>query len=139
MSSTLFSKSHRILKKEEFSMVLDRGVRIQTKHFLLFCLSNLKQNHRLGIIVTKKVANSVKRNRVKRVLREYFRRCYSQKRKQNGCHDVVFIARRGSPELNVEKIQLEVETACEKHFYRNSLDISKNRFFSSPKPMSLLS
>lgn len=51
---------------------------------------------RLGITVTKKTGNAVKRNRIKRLIREYFRlnkELFPEK------HDVVIMAKRNIPPL----------------------------------------
>jgi len=49
---------------------------------------------RLGITVTRKVGNAVRRNRIKRLVREWFRTAESAL----GAYDVVVIAKRDIPE-----------------------------------------
>lgn len=56
----------------------DKGRRLFTKHFVLFVLFDLErtaspEGWRLGLAVTRKTGSAVQRNRVKRVLREFFR------------------------------------------------------------------
>ncbi len=46
---------------------------MHTKCFIAAVLKNTCQNHRIGITVSKKVGNAVKRNQVKRIIREYIR------------------------------------------------------------------
>jgi ribonuclease P protein component len=60
---------------------------------------------RLGITVTRKVAGAVGRNRVKRVLREVFRR--NRDLFPDAC-DVVIIGKSGSPELGYAAVQTEL-------------------------------
>ncbi len=48
---------------------------------------------RLGITVTRKVGNAVRRNRIKRLVREWFRRAQPAL----GAYDVVVIAKRDFP------------------------------------------
>lgn len=52
----------------------DRGRRVASSSFTLFGLPNNVGHCRLGVTVTRKVGGAVRRNRVKRVLREIFRR-----------------------------------------------------------------
>lgn len=52
----------------------DKGRRVSSGSFTLFGLPNSLEHCRLGITVTRKVGGAVRRNRIKRVLREIFRR-----------------------------------------------------------------
>ncbi len=75
-NSIIFSlpKSHRLHKADEFSAVI-RFRCIATGDFLqIYAKPNNTNYSRLGLIVAKKVARrAVDRNRVKRLLREFFR------------------------------------------------------------------
>jgi len=57
----------------------DQGRKIFTRHFVLFVLEreegceNGAEGFRLGLTVSRKVGRAVWRNRVRRVLREFFR------------------------------------------------------------------
>lgn len=83
-----FGKECRILKPSEFKNVLKYGKRFNAKGFLCFILFNTVPpentinksiacdrpvKKRIGIAVSSKVANSVKRNKIKRLIREFFR------------------------------------------------------------------
>ena len=64
----------RVRKRFEFRRVRDLGRRVHTKSFLvLVSAPAASQPSRLGITVTRQVAGSVGRNRIKRLLREVFR------------------------------------------------------------------
>jgi ribonuclease P protein component len=91
-------RSRRLRRRQEFLRIGREGARVHTKHFVLVLLARPEQSpeRRLGITVTKKVAGSVGRNRVKRVLREVFRR--NRHLFPEGC-DVVIIAKSGAPGL----------------------------------------
>lgn len=61
-------------KKSEFTKVYFKGKRLNTKHLTLFVLEeNPNQNLKLGIVVKKKLGSSVKRNRLRRLLKNSFR------------------------------------------------------------------
>ena len=68
------SKSpYRILHKEGFDHVVCEK-KLEDKNFRVFFINNLKVNSRLGILVPKKIiSNSVKRNYLKRIIRNVFR------------------------------------------------------------------
>ena len=68
-----FAKSERLLRPEDFSAVRKLGKKTHTKSFTLFVLHNKKGLRRLGLSVSARVGNAVRRNRIKRLLREFFR------------------------------------------------------------------
>lgn len=68
-----FPKEDRLLKPEEFTRVRRAGKRLATRSFTLYLLPNGLGRRRLGLSVSAKVGNSVKRSRAKRLLREFFR------------------------------------------------------------------
>jgi ribonuclease P protein component len=75
--------------------VSDRGRRFQTHFFVVFRLERDDPGEaRLGITVTRKVGGAVRRNRIKRLVREWFR---GRREEFKSC-DLVVIARRGIPE-----------------------------------------
>ncbi len=68
-----FNRAHRLLRKDGFNHVLDAR-NVYDKYFKIFYVFNQKLNARLGIIVSKKFQPSaVKRNYLKRVIRNVFR------------------------------------------------------------------
>jgi ribonuclease P protein component len=50
------------------------GQRVSSRSLLVFGLPNAVGHARLGITVTRKIGNAVRRNRTKRMIREVFRR-----------------------------------------------------------------
>lgn len=108
-----FTPDDRLRKTWEFRRAQGSGRKVHTPHFLLVVLprpeTTASTRSRLGITVTRKVSSSaVKRNRVKRVVREVFRR--NRDLFPSGC-DVVVIARRGAPELGYHEVLDEVQNA----------------------------
>ncbi|MEM7436488.1 MAG: ribonuclease P protein component [Myxococcota bacterium] len=110
-------RADRLRKRFEFRQVQLRGRRVHTPHFLIVVQRNSAENTRLGITVTKKVGNAVERNRIKRVVREVFRR---NRALFPADHDVVFIAKRGADAIGYEALVTEVRHATTKLAGRTS-------------------
>jgi ribonuclease P protein component len=73
MSKYSFTKKERLQKNKEFLAARKEGRRYLTKNFILYIRPNGLEIIRLGISVSAKVGGAVKRNRIKRLLREFFR------------------------------------------------------------------
>ncbi len=70
------------------------GRRLERDYFLVFRLDRSEgEAVRLGITVTRKVGNAVQRNRIKRLVREWFR---GRQQELSPC-DLVVIAKRDFP------------------------------------------
>jgi ribonuclease P protein component len=72
--SAKFSKSDRVRKRDRFREVYDTGRKIQGIYFTAFVLLNQSEKPRIGITATRKMGNSVERNRARRLVREAFRK-----------------------------------------------------------------
>lgn len=73
MGEFSFAKSERLLKPAEFVRVRRLGKRFHSRSFTLFILPNGLERKRLGLSVSSRTGNAVRRNRTKRLLREFFR------------------------------------------------------------------
>ena len=66
-----FSKDERLLKSRDFSTTYKIGKKASSRHFFVAWVAGAKR--RLGITVSAKVGNACVRNRIKRVIRDFFR------------------------------------------------------------------
>ena len=101
-----FPKQRHVRKRPEFQEIQRQGRRVSTNHFVWIIARNPDPEHpsRLGITASKKFGNSVRRSRVKRVVREAFRQL--QGMLPLG-HDLVVICRSEPPELSTTQVVRE--------------------------------
>ncbi|MCF2586409.1 MULTISPECIES: ribonuclease P protein component [Brevibacterium] len=71
----MITAAHRIRSGDDFRRVFKAGVRVRSDHLMAHSLIDSDDSHaaRVGFIVSKAVGNAVRRNRVKRRLREIMR------------------------------------------------------------------
>jgi len=72
-----FQKNDRLLKRSEFRRLYKSGRLVKDRFFTIrYCVRSPKEpvaTPRLGITVSRRVGNAVVRNRIKRIVREFFR------------------------------------------------------------------
>jgi len=69
-----FSKASRLHRSAEFLRLQRKGIRAQSKHFVLYAGRLGDEAERpLGITVSRRIGNAIVRNRLKRRIRECFR------------------------------------------------------------------
>lgn len=66
-------KEGRLRKNREFGYVYKRGKSYADRFLIMYIVPNNSQCNKVGFSVSKKVGNSVKRNKIKRRLKESFR------------------------------------------------------------------
>lgn len=102
--SRAFPRSARLTARRQFLAVYENGRRSVSASFILFALPNAVGHCRLGITATRKVGSAVARNRMKRVLRDIFRR------HRNGFDralDVVVNTKRGADAVPTVELERE--------------------------------
>lgn len=80
------------------------GCKYSTPHFVILECENNFQHPRIGITVSRRVGSAVIRNKLKRILREYFRLNIN---KFAHC-DFIFIARHNAHSINYQAVQNEL-------------------------------
>lgn len=98
MEDCRLRKTERLTKGPEFQTLTKFGTRYHTRNFVVIIYRRESQDvRRLGIAVNRKVGGAVQRNRIKRLVREFFR---LHKAHMPASSDVLFVARPGSVALN---------------------------------------
>lgn len=93
-----FTKGERLLKPADFAGVFKRGRKFNTKSFTVYVLKNAQNGtdkKRLGVSVSARVGNAVKRNRIKRLVREFFR-LNKKSILPGACADLVVSVKKGA-------------------------------------------
>lgn len=101
-----FPKGARLTKRSEFLSLSRGGRKVTTRHFIVISKANDRKINRMGVTVSAKVGGAVVRNRIKRLLREFFRT------RQNSIllhRDLLIIARKGAGGLSQVEVTRELE------------------------------
>jgi len=110
-----YRKSERLRKNTEFVSAM-KGKRLSLDGLSLFYAGNDKAHFRVGISVSKKLANAVKRNRLKRQIRNSVMHALSR---HSLGYDLVFVARRELVAAGYEQIVKAVEAILRRTILRN--------------------
>ena len=102
-----FPKSVRLRKRADFVKLSEASFKFTVKGFLLVWQDNDLGTVRMGATVSKKVGSAVTRNKIKRYIREVFRR----HRLLIPAVDINVIARRDSALMDFQSLELELEKA----------------------------
>jgi ribonuclease P protein component len=105
-----FRSQNRVLKRRDFLSAYADGksIRRRAAHIFIQAREDSSLPTRLGITVTRKVGDSVRRNRLKRMAREVFRLALPQMRPG---YTVIVNFHRAALEMGFERIQSQLHSA----------------------------
>jgi ribonuclease P protein component len=112
-----FPPSERIRKQKDFFHLYKKGKRFRGKYFTLIYLSSASSVSRMAVVVSKKVGNAVKRNKIKRWIRSLFRR---NKPLLKHPIDIVIIIKKEILEASWPKLREDYFTAIKSISKNNS-------------------
>lgn len=104
-------KNEQIKRTFEYKKVYEKGKRYYSSYIILYVLNNELQCSRVGISVGKKVGGSVKRNRIKRLLREILRHIWGRVIKER---DIVVVAKNDALGKDLKTLWHDLETMFKK-------------------------
>jgi ribonuclease P protein component len=102
-----FGKEERVRKRQDYLRIYEQGTRRYSQRFTIITCRNPTGIRRLGMTVSKKAGNAVQRNRIKRLLREFFR---LNKLRLPAAQDIVIIAKKGILPLTYSDVCTELES-----------------------------
>ncbi len=111
-----FPKAARLRRRGEFLALARTGRRHHSAHFVVLAQPRAGRA-RLGVTVSRKIGDAVTRNRVKRRVREVFRR--HPQHLVSG-HDLIVIAKAGAGDVALEEVARELEGALAQRSGRRS-------------------
>jgi len=102
-----FPKERHVRKRREFLAASRNGRRVRTQNLIILTNRNGLDFPRLGITANKKVGKAVFRNRIKRLIREYFR--LNNNRFRVG-YDFIVLVKPGHTIRQLADLEVEFET-----------------------------
>ena len=105
MKKQSFGKKERIRKRSQYLDIYRGGGRVHSNNFIVILNPNPSGEKRLGVAVSKRVGNAAQRNRIKRLLKEFFR---LNKDGLPDSKDMVIIAKKDVSSLKYYAVCLEL-------------------------------
>lgn len=99
-----FTKAERLRHRRDYLRAQAQGKRWHTRHFGVVLAPMAEAHPRLGLVVTRRLGKAVQRNRVKRMLREFFRR----HRAGLPAADLIIMAKKGAADLGYHQVHEEL-------------------------------
>jgi ribonuclease P protein component len=96
-------KEEIIRRSSEFSRIIKNGKRWKGKYLRIFFEE--ADNRRVGFAVSKHHGNAVKRNRIKRLLREIYRK----RRYKIGKYRIIFMVEKDVVNLEISKLEKDLD------------------------------
>ena len=110
-----FPPSLRVKTRSEFKRLQSGSRKLHSTHFLVIVTPSNGDQSRIGITVTTKVdKRATQRNRIKRLVREFFRHIHHH---LSGTFDIIVIARQNACDCSSDAIREELSELLKKHRY----------------------
>lgn len=104
-------KKNVLRKKSDFSAIYNKGKSVGDRFVVLFYRQNHLPYNRTGFLASKKVGNSVKRNRARRLMKESYR---TIKNDLPLGYDFIIIARNTISERKFAEVDKSMKSAFKK-------------------------
>jgi ribonuclease P protein component len=108
----MLPRQNRLVRKPDFEKVKEKGDKFQSSLFGLLVFPNEEEFSRFGFVISTKISKrAVKRNRVKRLLRERVRLLLP---KIKPGFDIVFLGKKALLEVDYPEIDKEIRRLFKK-------------------------
>ncbi len=105
-------KINTLKKNYEFKRILEKGKFYRGNYITMYIIPNSQQENVIGIAISKKLAKAVKRNRLKRLIRESYR---LQKEELKKGYRMVFLwSKKQIQQIKCEAIQQDMHSLFQK-------------------------
>ena len=101
-----FSKKIRVKKESEFKQIIKQGSKRFGENIVLYRLHSSGEGQRFGIKISRGIKGAVKRNRIKRIIRETLRK---NKDSFDPNEKVVVLFKPGTEDVNLDKLKEDLE------------------------------
>ena len=102
-------KINIVKESKDFKKIIKNNKSFRTKYFYIYKQNHEENIYHFGLSVGKKIGNAVRRNKVKRQLREILSKNHYQKN-----FDCIIIVRREINDADFQKIQEDLNFALKK-------------------------
>lgn len=109
------SPQERIRKRKDFLFLYKKGNRYRGRYFSLIYLPNNLEFCRMAVVASKKIGNAVMRNRIKRWMRDLFRR---NKDLLKNPVDIIIVAKKEAQDASWSKLKEDYVAAIETVFQK---------------------
>lgn len=100
----IYINSKYIIKKnDEFEYILNNGICVKNKYFVIYNIERKLENNRYGISVSKKIGHAVVRNKIKRRIKDII-----SKNSIKSGYDYVIIVRKAINDLSYSDMKSEL-------------------------------
>lgn len=99
-----YSKADRLRRRRDYLRVQAEGRRLPARHFGVVLAPPETPSPRLGLVVSRRFGKAARRNRMKRLLREFFRR----HKALLPPGDLVIMAKKGAEHLSYRQLTEEL-------------------------------
>ncbi len=102
-------RKNNILRRDiDFKNVFNKGKNVRSKYVIVLYRKNSLTHNRIAFIASKKVGNSVRRNRARRLMKESYRLLNNDTILG---YDIIFIARNNITNVKLKDVLLSIESA----------------------------
>ena len=112
-------KKDILRRKDDFSSIYKRGKSIGERYIVLFYKKNGLSYNRIAFLASKKVGNSVERNRARRLMKENYRLL---KNNIKSGYDLIFIARNTINDKKAQDVNKSMVNALLKSKLMDRID-----------------